>query len=155
MLTRELKDFLEKNGVGYPSGVSRNPGKRWMRDQVPHEKRIRVNIAKYREPFNHFLDKFFRKEDLMSSNAYPSVKEWLAKNQRQMIVCPNQPGNLMISEKSCGKRYQASMAPQQKFYTEDFFSYTFQRGLSVCRDCKIGKKVAKTQRPTGTLSMGS
>ncbi len=91
----------------------------------------------------------------MSSKAYHSAQEWLAKNQKQMIVCPNQPGKLVISEKSCGKRYKASIAPQPKFYTEDFFSYTFQRGLSLCRDCKIGRKLAKTQKPNRELSMGS
>lgn len=33
------------------------------------------------------------------------VKEWLAKNHREMICCPHQPGNLMISKNACSKRY--------------------------------------------------
>jgi len=72
-----------------------------------------------------------------------AVKEWLAKNQQEMISCANQPGKLVISKYACAKRHW--MSRQEKYQDigkGDFFYYTFKRGLSLCRDCPIGKKLA-------------
>ncbi|MBI5967349.1 MAG: hypothetical protein HY882_05775 [Deltaproteobacteria bacterium] len=72
-----------------------------------------------------------------------AVKEWLAKNHPEMISCPNQPGKLMISKNACAKRYW--MSRQEKYQDlakGDFFYYAFKKGLSLCRDCPIGKKLA-------------
>jgi len=72
------------------------------------------------------------------------IKGWMVKNRDAMIGCPKQPGNLLISKNACIKRYKASINPDLKIYAEDFFRYAFQQGLSVCRDCRIGRRLAST-----------
>jgi hypothetical protein len=71
------------------------------------------------------------------------ANEWLTRNQRKMVSCPYQPGQLTISKNACSKRYilgkQENPADLLK---GDLFHYTFKRGLSLCRDCPIGKKLA-------------
>ncbi len=68
--------------------------------------------------------------------------KWLAKNRRDMIVCPNQPGQLTISKHSCSKRYSMSRRENlSELMKGDFFQYIYMKGLSVCRDCPTGKKL--------------
>ena len=84
----------------------------------------------------------FRKEGPLAQNQIGTDK-WLAKNRRDMIVCPNQPGQLMISKSSCSKRYQMSRRENlNELLKGDFFQYIYMKGLSVCKDCPIGKKLA-------------
>ena len=72
-----------------------------------------------------------------------ATNQWLAKNKRDMIVCPNQPGQLMISKSSCSKRYIMSRRKDLKDLLKwDFYQYIYFRGLSVFRDCPVGKKMA-------------
>jgi hypothetical protein len=74
--------------------------------------------------------------------------KWLAKNRRDMIVCPNQPGQLMISKSSCSKRYMMSRKENlSELMKGDFLQYIYMKGLSVCRDCPIGKKLAIPRPP--------
>ncbi len=73
---------------------------------------------------------------------YRESKEWLAQNRELMIDCPKQPGNLLISKNACGKRHKASLNPDRRIYSEDSFGYALRQGLSLCRDCRIGKRVA-------------
>jgi hypothetical protein len=79
-----------------------------------------------------------------------TVDKWLAKNRRDMIVCPNQPGQLMISKSSCLKRYQMSRKENLRDLLKgDFFQYIYMKGLSVCHDCPVGKKLAISHRAEG------
>jgi hypothetical protein len=72
-----------------------------------------------------------------------TTDKWLAKNREDMIVCPNQPGQLTISKSSCSKRYLMSRRENLKELLKgDFFQYIYMRGLSVCRECLIGKKLS-------------
>ena len=73
-----------------------------------------------------------------------AVKEWLAKNQEDMVCCPHQPGKLMISKSACAKRYwMARDEDYQDLMKGDVFNYSFKRGLSLCRECSIGKQLAR------------
>jgi hypothetical protein len=75
-----------------------------------------------------------------------TTDKWLTKNREDMIVCPNQPGQLVISKSSCSKRYTMSRREDLKDLLKgDFFHYTYKRGLTVCRDCPIGKKLSATR----------
>jgi len=73
-----------------------------------------------------------------------SVKTWLAKNRGDMIVCPYQPGQLTISKSACSRRHlmgkREDLGELQK--GNDPLNYSFVRGLSLCRDCAIGKKLS-------------
>ncbi len=74
------------------------------------------------------------------------AKQWLVKNQRKMVSCPYQPGQLMISKNACSKRYiLARRENPADLLKGDLFHYTYKRGLSLCRDCRIGKKLALSQ----------
>ena len=85
---------------------------------------------------------FGLKEDPLAQNQM-ATNQWLAKNKRDMIVCPNQPGQLTISKTSCSKRYIMSRRQDLKDQLKgDFYQYIYIRGLSVCRDCPVGKKLA-------------
>lgn len=71
-----------------------------------------------------------------------TVEEWLASNQQEMISCPYQPGNLMISKSACFKRHMVGRREKlNDLMKGDFFHYTFKKGLSLCRDCPIGQKL--------------
>ena len=88
-----------------------------------------------------------RKEEPLAAKKVTPDK-WLAKNREDMIVCPKQPGQLTISKSSCSKRYMMSRRENLKELLKgDFFQYIYMRGLSVCRDCPIGKKLS-VARPT-------
>jgi hypothetical protein len=55
----------------------------------------------------------------------------------------------MISKASCSKRYTMSRKENlQDLLKGDFFQYIYMKGLSVCRDCPIGKKLSTVSRPS-------
>ena len=82
-----------------------------------------------------------------------AVKEWLAKNQEDMVCCPHQPGKLMISKSACAKRYwMARDEDYQDLMKGDVFNYSYKRGLSLCRECSIGKQMAREYKPAKLLS---
>ena len=82
-----------------------------------------------------------------------AVKEWLAKNQEDMVCCPHQPGNLMISKSACAKRYwMARNEDYQDLMKGDVFNYSYKRGLSLCRECSIGKQMAREYKPAKLFS---
>jgi hypothetical protein len=76
--------------------------------------------------------------------SHRAVKKWLAKNQEDMVCCPHQPGKLMISKSACAKRYwMARDEDYQDLMKGDVFNYSHKRGLSLCRECSIGKQLAR------------
>jgi hypothetical protein len=83
------------------------------------------------------------KEEFMPQNQI-SVKAWLARNRGEMIVCPYQPGQLTISKNACSRRHvmgkQEDLSELQK--GNDPLNYSYVRGLSLCRECQIGKKLS-------------
>jgi hypothetical protein len=78
-----------------------------------------------------------------------SAKAWLTKNRGDMFVCPYQPGQLTISKTACSKRHlmgkQEDLSNLQK--GNDPLNYSLVRGLSLCRECPIGKKLTVKQKP--------
>ena len=85
-----------------------------------------------------------KKEDPMTPSEMV-VNRWLVRNRGEMIVCPNQPGQLRISKSACAKRYR--MGSREDFadlMKGDPFHYAYKRGLTLCRECRVGKKCAAT-----------
>ncbi len=77
------------------------------------------------------------------------AEEWLEENQDEMFHCPHQPGKLMISKNGCAKRYlQAGKEKDQDPMRGDFFYYNYKMGLTVCRNCSIGKRMKVTLAPS-------
>lgn len=82
------------------------------------------------------------------------ANEWLVRNQRKLVSCPYQPGQLTISRNACAKRYILGRKENPADLLKgDLFHYTFKRGLSLCRECPIGRKAALAQpRPQASDS---
>lgn len=94
----------------------------------------------------------------MHSAKEQQVNTWMQRHERDMICCPNQPGLLLISKKSCLKRYRAALARVfENVSQEDPFHYTLKKGFSLCEGCPIGRKLeaedrARLSKPQGKKS---
>ncbi len=77
-----------------------------------------------------------------------SAKAWLAKNKGEMMVCPFQPGQLTLSKTACSKRHLTGKKEDLDAFQKggDPLNYSYWRGLCLCRDCPIGKKLTVKQR---------
>jgi len=76
--------------------------------------------------------------------AYLLGEEWLVKNRQKIIRCPYQPGNLVISRKACLHRHRLAQKKKLSILkgADSFDYYRFRKGLSLCRICPIGKRLA-------------
>ena len=72
-----------------------------------------------------------------------SADAWLKENEKRMIECPLQPGQLKISRDACTKRYWVAQEEEDieggMKRRDNLFAITLSKGLSLCRDCPIGK----------------
>ena len=74
------------------------------------------------------------------------TEQWLKRNEQEMIACPHQPGNLLISKKSCSERHKISQSIKGNgFWFDDRAHYNSRISLLKCRECQIGEKLAKTK----------
>jgi hypothetical protein len=83
----------------------------------------------------------------MQSAQQQKVNRWIRTHERDMILCPHQPGLLLISRKACLKRYRAALA--RTFETvseEDPFHFALKKGLSLCEGCPIGSRFEREIR---------
>jgi hypothetical protein len=71
-----------------------------------------------------------------------AAEDWLNKHREVLITCPFQPGKLIISRKACGKRRLASQVPlDNEIRKLDLFQSTVTKGLSLCGQCPISKRL--------------
>jgi hypothetical protein len=78
------------------------------------------------------------------------VSRWIREHQRDMILCPHQPGLLLISKKACLKRYRAALGRVfEAVSEEDAFHYALKKGLSLCEGCPIGRRLVEEERRSG------
>lgn len=91
-----------------------------------------------------------RKGGMQMEAMASAVREWMDAHHERMLVCPNQPGALVLSKNACMRRY---LAAQEETYEDmmlvDFFRYRVKKGLYVCRNCAIGKGLASRQERMG------
>ncbi|MCX5834887.1 MAG: hypothetical protein NTV99_10350 [Deltaproteobacteria bacterium] len=90
----------------------------------------------------------------MSNMILRETEEWLARHRPEIIHCPHQPGNLLITKESCRKRrIKARMENYADIMKGDVLDYIHKSGLLLCRDCRLalnqsnGKKVIPFSRP--------
>lgn len=75
-----------------------------------------------------------------------AARKWLRQNGPELILCPHQPGNLLISRKSCSERYRSSQRLKGNgFWFDDGAFYSSRASLLKCQACSIGKKWAKSR----------
>ncbi len=80
----------------------------------------------------------------LSNLPTPDVDAWLAKNPTHLVDCPNQPGNLKISAKSCAKRYRTANEPRwANIGAEPYPIFVIKMNLIPCRNCETGAVRAK------------
>ncbi len=72
------------------------------------------------------------------------VEIWLSQHRRQMIQCPHQPGNLVISRKACFDRYRHGQKFAGRAGRQDVREKNFQYGFSLCSRCPIGSQLEKS-----------
>ena len=60
----------------------------------------------------------------------------------ELVLCPNQPGNLWISKYACALRYEKSLEMDEKIPDDDF-GIRVKAGLDICRRCPLGKRYAQ------------
>ncbi len=72
------------------------------------------------------------------------VEVWLAENRRQMIHCPYQPGNLIISKTACFQRYRRGRKQNALRNHRDHLGTAKMRlEFSLCGQCPIGGRFAE------------
>jgi len=72
------------------------------------------------------------------------AQKWLREKREEMLNCPHQPGNLLISKKACSERHRISRKIKGNgFWHDNGGYYSYRTGLMKCRECLIGKKLAK------------
>jgi len=82
----------------------------------------------------------FKKEGAMKGYQN-QIEKWMAENRHRMVQCPNQPGRLLITEKSCWQRQlQARKENLDDVMSGDVFDYMYKKGLSICLTCNAMRK---------------
>ena len=85
----------------------------------------------------------------MTASAY-AVRDWLVEHHRDVITCPYQPGQLVISNEACTRRHLAARETRfDDLMTADLFTYTLKKGLLLCRNCSIGDRLASRSQIWG------
>ncbi len=80
--------------------------------------------------------------DSMGSVNDQTVSRWIRTHEREMMVCPHQPGLLLITRTSCLKRYRAALARAFETVSEENpFHHALRKGLSLCEGCQIGRRL--------------
>ena len=86
----------------------------------------------------------------MASVKEQEVSKWIREHERDMILCPNQPGLLMISKKACRKRYRAAISRVfESISEENTFHHALKKGLTLCQGCPIGQKLVDREKRGG------
>ena len=71
------------------------------------------------------------------------INEWISRNRQDMIHCPNQPGNLLITKESCRRRrLRAHQEDLSNVLRGDVMDYIYRQGLSICLTCTAARKKA-------------
>ena len=68
------------------------------------------------------------------------LENWLKENERNMLRCPRQPGNLKISRQSCAHRFMSANSKriEQMPETTDYF-FALKENFKLCRNCDVGQ----------------
>ena len=79
------------------------------------------------------------------ANSQMWKKDFAPLSFPRMIDCPNQPGNLKITEKACLKRFRfAQNRKMENSNGEDIFNYFLNQGLLKCQRCPIVKTLVSS-----------
>ncbi len=71
------------------------------------------------------------------------INEWISRNRHNLIHCPHQPGNLLITKWSCRmRRLKAQKEDLANVMSGDVMDYVHRQGLSICLTCNAMKKKA-------------
>jgi hypothetical protein len=75
------------------------------------------------------------------------LDNWLSKHPGYLFSCPNQPGNLKLSESACVKRYLTANEPRwANIGAEPYPIFVIKMNLIPCRECEVGAKLAKRRQ---------
>lgn len=71
-----------------------------------------------------------------------AVQRWINEHHQSLIVCPYQPGALVLSRTACIKRHLAARGETyEDMMTLDLFRFRVKKGLYICLNCPIGRSL--------------
>lgn len=71
------------------------------------------------------------------------ISEWISRNRQNLIRCPHQPGNLLITKQGCQRRQiRARQEDLTNTMKGDVMDYIYRQGLSICLGCNAMRKKA-------------
>lgn len=71
------------------------------------------------------------------------IGEWISRNRQNLIRCPHQPGNLLITKQACRMRQmRARQEDLSNVLRGDVMDYIYRQGLTICLTCTAAKKAA-------------
>lgn len=77
-------------------------------------------------------------------NMQDRINEWISRNRQNMIRCPHQPGNLLITKQSCRRRQiRARQEDLTNVMQGDVMDYVYRQGLTICLACEAMKMKRK------------
>lgn len=83
-----------------------------------------------------------RKEGAMG-DVQKKINEWITRNRQNMIRCPHQPGNLLITKQSCQRRrIKARQEDLANVMKGDVMDFIYRQGLSICLNCDAVERKA-------------
>jgi len=96
-----------------------------------------------------------KEEKAMPDMILKQTEEWLVQHEPEIVRCPHQPGNLLITKESCRKRrVKARNEDYANMMKGDVLDYIYKSGLLRCRDCRLalnqysnGKKIIPYTKP--------
>ena len=81
------------------------------------------------------------------------IENWYTEHSHEIIRCPYQPGNLLISRYACWKRRaRANKENLTDLMAGDISTYIFKKGLALCKDCRMNAHRASARRPVAAAS---
>jgi hypothetical protein len=87
------------------------------------------------------IDGTDRKKESAMRDMQGQINEWISRNRQNLIRCPHQPGNLLITKWSCRtRRLKAQKADLANVMSGDVMDYVHRQGLSICLNCNAMRK---------------
>jgi hypothetical protein len=87
------------------------------------------------------IDGTDRKKERAMRDMQGQINEWISRNRQNLIRCPHQPGNLLITKWSCRmRRLKAQKEDLANVMSGDVMDYVHRQGLSICLNCNAMRK---------------
>ncbi|MBP1721264.1 MAG: hypothetical protein H6Q50_776 [Deltaproteobacteria bacterium] len=106
-------------------------------------KHVSSIVAKTTDPYPSVPSTARIEKERAMRDLQGQINEWITRNRQNLIRCPYQPGNLLITKWSCRRRrLKAQKEDLANVMSGDVMDYVHRQGLSICLTCDALKKAA-------------